>query len=306
MEQQEPDVTIAKSNHSLIPWLGDRRGYLSDWITQRWVETTGIRIDLDEQPWLRGPMGKSAKIGAGYFADLAREEGLEIATDSSRVGLIPNLSVLASPTCNTGGISPAVIDFYEHTSSYNMDVSGKWCGPFGPFGAILALIFWRRLQQFNIPLTSADTASGITSQVVQLLNKDTGEVAYTAWIRELVANHNVMYAGSYSTCDVPYHPGQCVKLVFPLPNGNAVVLLKPESNAGGLLTLSSSGGRFGCPGLYFVVRNAKGVVSAKYVRAMCEKINVWAEATDEVSADHVFKVWGITFLRLHYRLTRKL
>jgi hypothetical protein len=37
------------------PWLGAKRGHLSDWTTQQWVRRTGRRVDLREEAWLDGP-----------------------------------------------------------------------------------------------------------------------------------------------------------------------------------------------------------------------------------------------------------
>jgi hypothetical protein len=45
------------------------------------------------------------------------------------------------------------------------------------------------------------------------------------------------------------------------------------------------------------------VVWARYVRSMRETITVYADG-GAVRADHVLTLWGLTFLRLHYRLRR--
>ncbi|HJR62075.1 MAG TPA: hypothetical protein VJ803_00120, partial [Gemmatimonadaceae bacterium] len=45
-------------------------------------------------------------------------------------------------------------------------------------------------------------------------------------------------------------------------------------------------------------------VWARYLRALRESIHVYA-ATDGVRADHVLTLFGATFLRLHYRLVRR-
>src|SRR5690349_17572906 len=55
------------------PWLGDRRGYLSDWITQRWVQLTGRRVRLEDAPWLAGPRGSTAGIGDDFYDRLAEQ-----------------------------------------------------------------------------------------------------------------------------------------------------------------------------------------------------------------------------------------
>lgn len=287
------------------PWLGSPHGYLTDWVTQRWVQLTGRYLDLIQEKWLDGPIGKPTGIGKDYFDELAHENGLDVRKNASHAGLMENFGQLDSAHFDSSQIHPEVVDFYEHTSNYDLDAWGEWCGLFRPFGTLLAFIFSRRLQQLNVPLSSLDTSRGVTSEIVQLVEPDSGAVRYTAWVRQMVGTGNVLYAGSYSTCHVPGYEGACVKVVFPLPNGNATVIMKPQRNADGSLSLISSGERFGEPGFYFVVRNSSGRTSARYLRAMRETIRVYAAESSTVRADHTLKLWGLTFLKLHYRLRNR-
>ena len=128
---------------------------------------------------------------------------------------------------------------------------------------------------------------------------------YTAWVRQLLSTRNVLYAGSYSLCSVPAFSGRCVKVVFPLPNGNATVIMYPESHSDSSFSLTSSGKGFGAPGFYFTVHGEKGVW-ARYVRSMRESIRVYPSGAGEVRADHTLRLCGATFLRLHYRLRHSL
>jgi len=287
------------------PWLGAPHGYLTDWVTQRWVQLTGRYVDLSQSQWLEGPIGKPGGIGKNYFDELASENNLSIRCNSPHSGLIQDFSELASPLFDAKSVHPEVVDFYEHTSNYDLDAWGEWCTWFRPFGTLLAFIFSRRLQQLNVPLSSLDTSRGITSDIVQLLDKNSGAVQYTAWVRQMIGTGNVLYAGSYSLCQVPGYDGSCIKVVFPLPNGSAIVIMKPERHSDGSLSVVSSGKEFGDPGFYFLVKNSSGRISARYVRAMREEIRVYAAEDSVVRADHTLKIWGVTFLKLHYKLRKK-
>ena len=194
--------------------------------------------------------------------------------------------------------------FYENTARFEFDVWSEWCGAFRPFGGALAAIFSRRLQQLNVPLSPLDTKLGIKSQVVQL--KDAaGTLVYTAWVRDLVSTGRTLYAGAYSTCTVPGYDGPCVKVVFPLPNGSATVIMRPESDADGSLMLRSTGMRFGDPGFYFFVEKEPGHGWARYVRTLKEDIRVYVDPQGIVRADHELRIWGLRFLRLHYRMQER-
>ena len=282
-------------------WLGDKYGYLTDWITQQWVRLTGRRINLLEHAWLDGPVGKTRVIGKDFFADWANEQGLALVREGPR-GLVQDFRDLEGGSNKLGAVSRAVKQFYEQTSEYELDAWSEWCGLFKPFGRALAVFFSRRLQQLNVPLSSLDTSGGIRSEVLQLRDPQSGRIVQTGWVRELLGSKRVFYVGSYSITTVPGYPNPCVKVVFPLPNGNAIVIMRPEAHQDGSFSVTSSGNAFGDPGFYFVVHDGDGFVWARYLRSLQETISVCGVERDVVRADHVLKIWGAQFLRLHYRL----
>jgi len=279
-------------------WLGQERGYLSDYVTQAWVRLTGRRVEGPSFPWLGGPVGATELIGVNFFEQLAAKNGLRIQPGK---GLISDFQSLSGPTCDPSVLRGGVIRFYENTNIYELDAWSDWCGAFKPFGRLLALFFSRRLQQLNVPLSGIDTSAGITSDVFDVVEPSSGSVVYTAWVRQLLKSKNVLYAGSYSICTVPGATGPCIKVAFPLPNGNAIVIMQTKSHVDGSFSVTSSGKGFGDPGFYFTVHN-RGRVWARYVRALRETIHVFEIDESEVRADHTLEFWGMTFLRLHYRL----
>jgi hypothetical protein len=281
-------------------WLDDTRGDLVDWMTQRWVRLTGRAVSLGEHPWLDGPAGRPTGIGAKFFEDYADENALRVLHGQPG-GLVPSFETLRAVAFDPGGISAGVVDFYARTDAYDLDAWSQWTGPFRPFGWALAALFSRRLQQLNVPLSNLDTSRGITSTVVPVVDANTSRPVFTAWVRQLVATGNIIYAGAYSTCTVPEGPTPCVRVVFPLPNGNAMVLMRPVAHPDGSLSLVSEGTSFGGPGFYFTVHDSNGTIWARYLRSLRERIHVY-EVEGHIRADHVLSLWGITFLRLHYRL----
>lgn len=282
-------------------WLGPRRGYLTDWVTQRWVRATGRRVALVDAPWLDGPAGEPRGIGADYFERLAEREGLALRRPPD-AGLLADFSALDAPDFDRRAVTPAVAAFYERTAAYELDSWAEWTGAFRPFGRLLARLFSRRLQQLNVPLSGLDTSRGVTSEVLQLVDPRTGAVRYTAWLRRLVGSGDVLYAGSYGLAFVPGRRGACVKVVFPLPNGNAIVVMRPVAHGDGSFSVVSAGARFGDPGFYFTVRDGDGAVWTRYVASLKESIRVYEGEHGTVRADHALTLWGMTFLRLHYRL----
>lgn len=292
-------------NTAKMIWLGSKRGYVTDWVTQRWVQLTGRRVNLTRQPWLAGPIAPTSGIGPDYFSSFADKEGLRLESRTGEGGVMSSFADLRGPTFDPTTVQPEVAHFYEHTAAYELDAWAHWCGFFRPFGWLLAVLFSRRLQQLNIPLSGLDTSRGLSSEVRQFMDPATGDARHTAWYRRLQGSGNVLYAGFYSVCTLPGHGNPCVKVVFPLPNGNAIVIMRTESRPDGSFLITSAGERFGEPGFYFTVHKGDGVVWARYVRSMRESIHVYPAERDSLRADHVLKYFGVTFLRLHYRMRRQ-
>ncbi|MDB6173691.1 MAG: hypothetical protein JWL59_3002 [Chthoniobacteraceae bacterium] len=285
--------------------LGSKRGYLSDWITQRWVQFTGRRVSLASEPWLAGPIAPTTGIGPDYFAALAGTEGLRLEQTDNAAGIISNFATLRGAAFEPSNVHPSVTRFYEQTSAYELDAWAEWCGLFRPFGWLLAVLFSRRLQQLNVPLSGLDTSKGLTSEVLQFIDPASGSIQHTAWFRRLRGSGNVLYAGFYSVCTLPGHADPCVKVVFPLPNGNAIIVMRTECRADGSFVVTSAGDRFGEPGFYFTLHGGSGIAWARYVKAVRESIHVYPAENGLLRADHLLTYFGATFLRLHYCMRRQ-
>lgn len=286
-------------------WLGDQKGNLVDWSTQKWVQATGRIVDLPRTPWLSGPIGSTRGIGVDFFDKWASEKQWIVTRCTTGKGLLPSFDGLASPGFDAKAIQPAVANFYERAAEYDMDVWSEWSGLFKPFGFLVASLFSRRLEQLNLPLSSLDTSWGMSSEVVQVTDQVSGELIANAWIRKLIKTGRIIYVGSYSLATPPGASGPCVKTVFPLPNGNAIVILRPHALPDGSLVLTSEGRRFGDPGFYFTVHRVDGRVTARYLRSFRERIHVFGAEPGIVRADHTMSLWGFQCLHLHYRLRKR-
>src|SRR5262245_66370542 len=100
------------------PDLGGRRGVLSDWITQRWVQLTGKSVTLSDYPWLEGPVGDVALIGSAFLRRLAEKKNLEFVADGPGRGLIDDFSRLEGPACNPSDVDARVVALYENTVDF--------------------------------------------------------------------------------------------------------------------------------------------------------------------------------------------
>jgi hypothetical protein len=274
-----------------------------EWLIQQWVQSTGTVVRLDDAPWLAGPIG-TRRIGQNFYQTYADYAGLELSTNTTGAGLLPDFSCLRGGDFVPEQVDDEIRRFYERTTDYALDVWSQWHGPLQPFAKTLIMLVSRDIQQLNLPLSPLETGYGMSSDIIQLIDRQTGSVAYTGWLRRTVATDAIIYAGFYTTCHPSAGPGPCVKVVFPLPQGSATVILRPENQADGSLKLVSAGTGLGGPGYYRVHHVSDTAVRVKYV-PIKETIHVYRDSHQVLRTNHTFAFWHIPFLTLHYKITPK-
>lgn len=276
---------------------------IQDKITQYWVKVTGRKINPETYKWLIGPIGSEDVIGNKFIQNLVKDEDLKYSSNIPNVGLLESISDLDFTQDELDILNKQVVDFYVNTSNYDFEIWSEWKSFFKPFGKALSIIFSKRLQQLNLPLNSLDSSKGIKSEIIKLSND--GVTKWTIWYRKLKSSNDVIYAGIYTTAFVPKYNKSLLKVIFPLPNGNASVVMTKKVLMDGSLLLSSDGKIFGDNGFYFTLTDHKGNHWAKFVKSMHEWIKVYVDEENVLRADHKLKFYGIPFLNLHYKMTKK-
>lgn len=277
-------------------------GRFIEWFFRTWVRLLGRKVARDETAWLDGPVGSDEKIGANYYRRLIGDSTLSSRVNEKNSGLMQDFQKLKSASFDPQRVNERVRDFYERTTNYRLDVWSQWSWLFRPLAWLLVSTVSRRIQQLNLPISPLDTSRGMRSDVIQLFDEESGEVFYTCWLRKVIETGDVVYAGFYSTCRPPNYPGECVKVSFPLPNGNATVVLKPVVHKDGSLELKSSGWRFGDPGYYRILQVDENTLKVRLIRALKESIHVYVDDGGILRTDHIFRFWNLEMLRLHYKI----
>jgi hypothetical protein len=275
-------------------------GLVVDRLTQAWVRATGTNVPLDDNPWLDGPVGSPTVIGDEWLS----REALRLAADLREGGgLLQSFDVLASPSFDPSRLHPAIVEFYEHTSDWRLDVWSQWCPAALPGGWLLSALFARRLQQLALPLRPLDVARGMDSRVVSVRGVDGSQLG-AAWLRTLRTTGQVLYSGWYGVTQLPNPKSASLRVVFPLPNGSVTVFLRPSLGRDGDLVLTSPIGRFGDDGAYLIVRHALNSATVRRV-PLAEGFRVYVDDEGTLRTDHALNLWSVPVLRLHYRLERK-
>jgi hypothetical protein len=279
--------------------IRDGVGTLGAWFIYAFIGVFGRTRERAEVPWLVGPLG-GPRIGDRAYEETAAAEALTIVRNAREGGLISDFEVLRSATFDPSRVHPKIRAFYEKTPAYKLDT---WATTYFPARlALWALVttISRRVEQLNFPLDGLDTAYGMTSEIL-LLRRADGTTRYTGWFRKLQKTGQVIYTGFYMTERPPLHDGACVKVVFPMPNGNATVLLRPENDDGSGFRLASKGRAFGDVGFYRMHKRGDGLRVWR-VSTLHESFRLWVDDEDVVRCEHHISFLGMNVLTLHYRI----
>ena len=93
-----------------------------------------------------------------------------------------------------------------------------------------------------------------------------------------------------------------MKVVFPLPRGNATVILRPGYDENGRFLLMSRGKRSGEAGFYRILELDDERLKVRHLRTLRERFDVYTDEDGVLRCDHEVRFLGITMLRLHYRM----
>lgn len=263
------------------------------------IRVFGRRHSGPDVPWLIGPLG-SATIADRPYEEIAGAEQLSIERLASTGGLVPDFAALASESFDPGLVDERIRDFYQHTARYRLDT---WASSYFPANIglwLLVTTISRRVQQLDLPLDGLDTARGIASEIIRLRDVS-GAVRYTGWLRRRVHDGRVLFTGFYMVQRLPDGDRPCVKAVFPMPEGNATVLLRPVNDGSGL-RLTSAGARFGDAGFYRVQRSGDGLRVWR-VSQLHDMMQLYVDPDGVVRCDHTIRFAGIRVITLHYRMT---
>ncbi|HLW62821.1 MAG TPA: hypothetical protein VKY33_05420 [Flavobacterium sp.] len=273
-----------------------------DWFTQQWVILFGKRITPTQVPWLFGPFGELGGIGENFLTQLAEKENLTLKRNLKKKGLLKSIETLHLPKKDLSKLSKSIVDFYEHTSDYKLEFSIKWSPMFYFFGLLTNRLFTKRINQLNIPIHNIDKSEKISNEIIQLTDPKTDKVKYTIWLRKLESSGKVIYSGIYTTCKLPTGT-TCIKAIFPLPKGNATVLMKPSVGKNNELILDSSGKTIGDAGFYFLLEDSKGIFWTKFVSTFKDKLII-KESAECLSAKQTLKLWNLNVAVLNYKIEK--
>jgi len=272
-----------------------------DAAAQTWMTATSRRKPKSTVQWLLGPAAGSDGVGDRWIDQAAAALGGHTSTGPTH-GLLPQFNLLAGDGFDPTHIDPRIVDFYEHTSCWGIDLWSEWSPLAWPFGRAITALWSHRLQQLSLPMRPLDVTFGMDSKVVHIHDQNDA-VAASAWIRTMRKTGETTYSGQYGVVTRPGSNQPSVRVVFPLPQGCLPVLLRPSAAPDGSLHLDSPIGPLGADGAYLVLEQDDDTVKVRRI-PISEHFHLYVDEDGDVRADHSLRLFNIPAVKLHYRMRR--
>jgi hypothetical protein len=266
------------------------------------VSLLAEEVDPSDLPFVVPHAARSRRVGVEHIATLADELGGTYVRDAADVGIVASLDNLRGPTFDPDAVDPLVREFYEHTTRFTLDIVPEWRVWVRPGYLAYRALVARPLGQANVPMNQREAQRGMRSRIDTIDVDRDGVVDVRGWIRSFADTGEPIYVGIYTT----YRDAArgYVSVGFPVPEGSFTATLLPRARGDGGLTLTSRSD-LAHPGHYLAyVDPQTHRLTALAVDGFGEELHVVTEGPD-LAATHAFWLFGIPFLTLHYRITRK-
>ncbi|MEU5878616.1 hypothetical protein [Spirillospora sp. NPDC047279] len=257
---------------------------------------------VEHLPFVVPLEARSRYVGTGYVRDLAKVIGGAYTPDTPDIGIVASLDELAGPGFDPATVDPRVREFYERTSRYTLDIEPEWRLWVRPGYLLYRTFLARPLGQANVPMNQRDVQRGMRSRIDTIVPDGGGVASVRGWIRSFADTDEPIYVGIYTTYR---HEGRgYVSVGFPLPQASFTATLEPRPRDGGGLVLTSASD-LDHPGHYLTyIDPDTRELTTLAVHGFAERLDVYVQ-DGELRAEHAFSVFGLPFLVLHYRMTRK-
>ncbi|MCD5323390.1 MULTISPECIES: hypothetical protein [Pontibacillus] len=212
--------------------------------------------------------------------------------ERQEVGLVEDMRLYREDV-DLNTLSPAIIDFYERTTSYRLLAKVKWKAWFKPFAAVYRLLS-KRTEQINLPLSGKEVE--MTGDIVPVSEETDGRYRPRAWVRKI--GDEVCFVAIYSF----HKTNQRTYMNIGLP--------LPFSTMTGVLELHQKGSRLSLSSKRLKSKDAD---SGTYLKTRLGSFKLPIEEyflVEEVGegalhATHNMWLWSIPFLTITYCILPK-
>lgn len=266
------------------------------------VALLAVRAAVADLPFVVPLEARSRYVGVDYVRALAGVIGGTYVRDAADAGIVAALDELAGPDFDPAAVDERVREFYEHTTRFALDIAPRWRAWVRPGYLLYRSLVARPLGQANVPMNQREAQRGVRSRI-DTIDVDRDDIVdIRGWIRSAAATEEPIYVGIYTT--YRHDDRGYVSVGFPLPQASFTATLAPRARPDGGLVLTS---RSPLPhaGHYFTYIDPDSrELTTLAVPGFHEELDVYT-SDGELRADHAFWLFGLPFLILRYRISRK-
>ena len=264
------------------------------------------RVKAEDLPFVVPLASQTRYVGTDYVRSLAQVLGGTYTPDVADIGIVASLDELAGPSFDPARVDPLVREFYEHTTRFALDIVPEWRLWVRPGYLLYRTVLARPLGQANVPMSQREAQHGVRSRIDTITGDGARAparrwrcaagsgpaptpVSPSTWVSTPpTGTRGAATSASASRCRRPASPPPCCR---------------GPGRMRGLVLDSRS--ELDQPGHYLTYIDAQTAeLTTVAVPGFAERLDVYVEA-GELRAEHAFWVFGLPFLVLHYRITRK-
>lgn len=272
-----------------------------------------VGLGLAMLAWLRPPRRVPALVAPLSRLRIdGRVSGGAIVGDGPPVrGLSDDLSRYARPGFDPGALPADTVAFYTDTASFELDLVGRWHGPFVVGGWLWARVVAPLLGQLGLPPPgrAADDAQ-LDSRIVAVDAARDGRAGARGWVRHWRTSNAVLYVAVYA--DHVTEGTRYMNIAFPLPGGwNMTSILRLDHAPGRGLALSSlpAPEGHGDQGVYLVRQGHPWRLpldeTITVYEASAAPSDLPAAPGSVLVARHEMWLAGLRYLTMHYQIRRR-
>jgi hypothetical protein len=261
------------------------------------------RVGPEQLPFVLPLAAHTRYVGMSYIEELSARLNRQYVRDDPDVGIIGSLDELAGPQFEPELVHPLVREFYEHTTRFELDIVPEWRAWVRPGYLVYRTALARPLGQANVPMNQREALRGVHSRIDTILPGGDGAPMLRGWLRSFADDDEPIYVGVYTT--YRHEDRGYVRVGFPLPELSFTATLIPLHRQDGGLSLTSRSELSDQPGHYLTyIERDSGQLTAAAVHGFAEQLEVYVR-DGRLVAEHAFRVFGLPFLVLRYRIERK-
>jgi hypothetical protein len=266
------------------------------------VRLLAERVPARDLPFVVPLEARTRYVGTGYVRELADVLGGVYEPAAPDIGIVADLDDLVGPQFDPSTVDPLVREFYEHTTRFALDIVPEWHLWVRPGYLLYRTVLARPLGQASVPMNQREALRGVDSRIDTITLPGEQAVGIRGWIRSFADTDEPIYVGIYTT----YRRDErgYVSVGFPLPQSSFTATLAPYPRDDGGLVLTSHTD-LDQPGHYLTYIDPQTrSLTTLALPGFAERLDVYV-SDGQLRAEHAFRVFGLPFLVLHYRMHRK-